>query len=89
MSPDYIDIPSCPKCENRHRYELSVERSMIMKLMTVSDVSEEPRRIRFTRLFTCPVKNEEFQASFALTDTSSDRIKSVQIVGIASEHGKD
>jgi len=52
-----------------------------MKLMTMADLSERPRRVSFTRLFTCPKKNEEFQAEITLTDTSSSRIRRVDVLG--------
>lgn len=89
MSTEHLDIPNCPKCKDGHRYKLNVERSIVIKMLTMSDMSEQPRPVRITRLFTCPIKNEEFQASFILTDTSSSRIKSVDVVGITNDNDKN
>ena len=83
MGTEHLDIPKCPKCALRHRYRLAVERTIIVKLITMGDKSERPRRVRITRLFTCPTRNEEFEATFVLTDTSSDRIRSISVDGIA------
>jgi hypothetical protein len=85
MATEYFDIPNCPKCHAGHRYKLQVDRSIVIKMLTMSDMSERPRRVRITRLFTCPKKNEEYEATFILTDTSSSRIKNVTVVGIANE----
>ncbi len=85
MSTEHLDIRNCPKCKQGHRYKLNVERSIVMKALLMSDMGEQPRRVGFTRLFTCPIKNEEFQASFILTDTSSSRIKNVEVAGIAND----
>jgi len=82
MCTEHLDIPNCPKCKDRHRYKLNVERSIIMTWVTQSNMSEQSRQVKITRLFTCPTKNEEFQASFILTDTSSSRIKNVNVIGI-------
>lgn len=82
MSAEYLVIHNCPKCSDGHSYELEVERSMIIKMMTISDLNEPSRKVKVTRIFTCPVKNEEYQARFVLTDTSSDRIKNVKVIGL-------
>ena len=89
MNTEYLYIPNCPKCTGRHRYKLRVDRSVVIKLLTMSDLSESPRQVRFTRFFTCPIKNEEFEARFVLTDTSSNRIKDVTVEGIADDNEKD
>lgn len=89
MTSEHIDISVCPKCKGPHRYKLEVERALVLKTMTAADFNEQPRQVKFTRFFTCPVKNEEFQASFALTDTSSDRIARVRVVGTGNDNDKD
>jgi len=43
---------------------------------------EQPKPKRVTRIFVCPVKNEKFQASFILYQTSNAKIKSVRVKGI-------
>ncbi len=89
MGTEHLDIPNCPKCKDAHRYKLNVERAIVMKFLTMPDTSEPPKRVRITRLFTCPTRNEEFQASFILTYTSSSRIKSVEVEGIADDNNKN
>lgn len=92
MSTEYLTIPNCPKCENKHKYKLNVDRAVVMKLMTrlgTSGANERPQRVAITRLFTCPAKKEDFQATFFLTDTSSDRIKTVEIAGIATSNNEN
>ncbi len=85
MNDEYIEIPDCPKCQLSHRYKLKIERATVVKMTTMSNIAEPERRVRITRIFTCPKKNEEFEATFTLTDTSSDRIKKVQVIGAADE----
>lgn len=89
MSDEYtaIDIAKCPKCGNRHRYRLQVERSTVLKSLTASELNERPRSLQVTRIFTCPVRDEEFQGTLTLKDTSSDRIKSVTVLGTAENDG--
>ncbi len=86
MATEYLDIPNCPKCTDGHRYKLEVDRALVIKMLTMSDMSERPRQVRITRLFTCPTKNKEFEARFILTDTSSNRINNVKVVGIADDN---
>ena len=86
MSTEYIDIPKCPKCNDGHRYRLKVDRTIVMRLLTMDDVDEKPRAVKITRLFTCPVKDEEFQAKFILYDTSSDRIQNVTVIGASDDN---
>jgi hypothetical protein len=78
-----ITISKCPICQGKHIYALQVERSVIIKMLTMNDLNERARAVNVTRIFVCPVKEKEFQATFALHDTSSDRIKSVDVEGIA------
>lgn len=56
-------------------------------MLPMSDMNEVPSQVPFTRLFTCPIKNEDHQATFSLTDTSSDRIKGVEVEGVAKDDG--
>lgn len=85
MNTELLTIENCPKCEGKHRYKLSVGRSVIIKMMTMADFSEPKRRVKITRLFACPASGDTFQATFILTETSSDRIKSVSVAGVADE----
>jgi uncharacterized UBP type Zn finger protein len=87
MSIEHVDITTCPRCKQQHRYRLNVERSYVLSFF-VGNISQQSRPERFTRLFTCPVKNEEFQASFSL-NRSGDVIRDVQVVGVANDKDED
>jgi len=80
-----ITIPNCPICGGSHTYSLKVERSLIMKFRISKDMHEKSRAVRKTRLFTCPIKHKDFQGIFVLHDTSSSRIKSIEVIGLAEE----
>lgn len=88
MRTEYLNIPKCPKCKDAHRYKLNVDRSIVIKMLTMADMSERPRQVKITRFFTCPIKEEDFEATFILTDTSSSRINNVQVAGIADDNEK-
>jgi hypothetical protein len=75
-----ITISRCPKCGGSHRYALEVRRSYVAAMLK-DGVAPEPRRREFTRLFTCPTKESDFQVSFALRETFFDQIKTVSVVG--------
>ena len=79
MSDETIKINQCPICESSHSYNLKVERTIFVKLMTASDMSERPQKKKFTRIFICPKTMNQFQATFFLTETSSDRIIGVSV----------
>jgi hypothetical protein len=86
VAAEHLDISRCPRCNKSHRYRLAVERSYVMKLLTPAAMTEPARQVRFTRLFLCPTKNDEFEATFILTDTSSTRIRSVTVGGSADDN---
>jgi hypothetical protein len=81
MEIEYLEIPSCPKCGLKHRYKLEVERATIIQYGVPSQMNEQPRSVRFTRLFTCPEKNDNFQVKFILQERSYDRIVSATVIG--------
>lgn len=85
MSDETVKINRCPHCGNAHTYALEVERAFVLKRITMDDFSEQPRRVKVTRLFICPENNEQYQGTFSLYDTSSDRIKNVSVTGLAEE----
>jgi uncharacterized protein YbaR (Trm112 family) len=85
MAYEYVEITSCPKCKGYHKYRLEVKRSTIIKALTMSDMNERSRNVPVTRIFNCPKTGEDYQATFTLLDTSSDRIESVTVVGEAGE----
>lgn len=79
MATEYVKIKGCPKCQGEHRYLLEVKRTLVIKMLTISDMSERPRAVRLTRLFTCPRTLADYQATFTLMDTSFNRIEHVTV----------
>lgn len=80
MSKDTVRIEGCPHCGGTHIYDLKVERVSIIKAITMYDAYEPSRTADFTRIFVCPVKQEQYQATFYLEDSSSSRIEGVTVV---------
>jgi hypothetical protein len=81
---EVITIERCPRCPNSHRYRLAVQRSILLKMFTMDDMTEQLRPVRVTRLFTCPTTNEDYEARIVLYDDSGNRIKQVgQVLGLA------
>lgn len=85
MAAEYVKITGCPKCQGEHRYRLEVKRALVIKMLTASDMSERPRAVRLTRLFTCPKTQADYQGTFTLTDTSFNRIEDVTVGGNADD----
>ena len=77
-----INISKCPKCGKSHRYDLAVRRSYISTLV-FDPRAQESRKREFTRLFTCPTTETDFQVSFSLRESPMDEIKTVSVVGPA------
>ena len=80
-----ISIENCPLCGKKHIYNLDVERSYVIKMLTPNNIGEDQKPVRFTRIFYCPIQDKEFQGTLTLYDSSSDRIKSVKVIGIKNE----
>lgn len=74
-----INISNCPVCGHAHTYSLKITRSLVMT-MRVAD--EKPHKVQMTRLFICPIRETEFQATFAISETLSSPIESVKIVSL-------
>lgn len=72
----------CPVCGDSHLYNLEVERSVVVYNRLPKNAFKE-RVIRFTRLFVCPVKQPDFQATFILSDIPHSPIRTVNVLGIA------
>lgn len=69
-----ITINNCPKCNGTHKYSYEVRRS------TLSGLKAEPQKWRrFTRIFTCPSTNENFEAhlSMKLEESASFNLKGI------------
>ncbi|MBM4128741.1 MAG: hypothetical protein FJ243_01335 [Nitrospira sp.] len=70
----------CPLCGAEHSYLLELERRQYI----FYELPEFPMRgaTRFVRRFSCPVKHEEFDASFVIHDMPSSPTRSVKVIGI-------
>lgn len=77
-----LEIPKCPICGGKHTYKLRVERTFICKMVITEELKERKRRVRFIRIFTCPVKGKKFQATFDLYQDPEREIESVTIEGV-------
>lgn len=66
-SKESLTINVCPLCHKSHRYEITVKRHPVFFQMTPDSVNMlKPRKIPFTRRFTCPTKGEFFKAKFLM-----------------------
>lgn len=71
---------NCPICKNTHEFRLEVDKSHVLYHMT-SMPSERERTVkRFRRLFTCPEKNEPFEATIRMEESFSEIIHNVKVV---------
>jgi len=68
----------CPLCTQEHEYPITVERSISVG-MAQPGAAPQSRRRSFVRLFTCPVRSSQFEATLTLSDTALDRIKEVSV----------
>lgn len=87
-----LKIKPCPQCGKSHEYRLNVSRTIVIgsviSILTSDGAFEQPRKVWFTRLFTCPKTNQDFQARFFLTDSSSSEIRSVSVAGLVDDATK-
>ena len=78
-----ITISLCPKCSGSHKYWLVVKRATAL---SVSEVRPRPAQRRFTRLFTCPVTRDDFQADLVIEETGHNEIiVALQIGDVVTE----
>ena len=82
MSREYLDITVCPLCKVGHRYQLEVERGVVWKLTENGGMDDQRQKVRLTREFRCPSKNEKFEWSFELMDSATSKVKSVIVNGV-------
>jgi hypothetical protein len=68
----------CPLCTADHAYPLEVERSVSLG-MTRPGQTVPTRRRSFVRLFACPVKSHQFEATLTLSETALDRIERISV----------
>jgi hypothetical protein len=80
-----LKIPDCPICGGEHTYKLEVERTHVIEFLKRNNLRKSSQPASFTRIFVCPVKNQKFQATFRLYQTTSAEIKSVTIGGVTED----
>jgi hypothetical protein len=68
-----VTISACPMCGASHTYPLRVERSQVLR------APKTPPANRFTRLFVCPAKQADFQATFEVRHIPGTRIARVEV----------
>jgi len=77
---DLLEIP-CRKCGQKHNYLLDVERSYVVyNLMSTHQM--KPVKKTFTRIFICPIKDQEFQVTFSLIQSFGTIIRNVVVKGV-------
>lgn len=74
---DVFLIQMCPICSDSHFYALKIEKAIWMG-MDVAPV----RPLKFTRLFTCPKTNDDFQVSTFLIQPSDIEYTKILTLGI-------
>jgi hypothetical protein len=68
----------CPLCGADHAYGLDVARSVSLGM--AAGVGSVPKRKRsFVRLFACPVKAAQFEATLTLSETAMERITNLTV----------
>jgi len=88
MAPneEKLTISKCPKCTQSHAYTLEVQRSVSVAYTTILGSPEtRGQRRSFTRLFTCPITGEDFQARFWVFEEASSKIKTVKVGNLVTE----
>jgi hypothetical protein len=83
MSEETVLVEICPHCRGAHTYRLNVERAVRLKVPSLSKKRETASNVEINQIFVCPLKDQTFEASFYLQDTSFDRIRAVSVIGLA------
>ncbi len=79
---DQLTINQCPVCQRSHKYQLEIKRAWSIGLSTYSSSQNySVKKEYFTRLFTCPSTEKDFQARFYLTVSSNESIQTVTVKG--------
>jgi hypothetical protein len=75
MSIENFEIKICPKCHKTHNYKLEVKRSIVLGFS-----GEAESKKSFTRLFTCPETQDDFEIIFTLTESNLNKINQVVVL---------
>ena len=85
MSEETIHVSSCPYCKGAHTYRLEVERARVLMMPSNQKKREPETTVKITSQIFCPLNDEQYQVSYYLQDTSSDRIRAVSVIGLVGE----
>lgn len=76
--PSLIQIEECPLCHQTHDYQLYIKR------VTVMGLSEEQESEKtMICLFTCPQRQEDFEADIPLKQQPNEKILSIKAEGVS------
>lgn len=81
MEVDSITL-DCPLCGQQHKYLLTIKRIVIRYAGGEYGPWYDKE---FTRLFVCPTKNENYEATLVLAESREDSITSIDAV-LADPH---
>jgi hypothetical protein len=84
-SDDNLTVAKCPKCLGSHKYLLEVQRSYSIGYTSLGPQAPRMTKKSFTRLFTCPVTEEDFQAVFWIPEEPNTSIQTVEVKSWATE----
>ncbi len=76
-----VTIKKCPKCRKSHAFRVRVRRTRALAFAAAGGFDDGPLKERFTRTFTCPEVNLDFESKFWVTVDSGAMVKSVKILG--------
>jgi hypothetical protein len=79
-SVDSIKL-TCPVCQQPHEFHLSVEKSPVLYNMLSATLEKKAKAFKsFRCLFTCPTKNEPFQATIRIEEQFGELIHGVKVI---------
>ena len=70
----------CPLCKKVHKYQLRVDKSVVFYDVISMLSSSSSTSRKFRRLFTCPEKNEPFEATLILEESFGEKINDVEVM---------
>ena len=83
---EIITIESCPVCGNAHNYQFRAKRTIALGM---AEDENSLTSWKFTRVFTCPITHDDFQADIIIESTPNEIIIQLEVTGIASEESED
>jgi hypothetical protein len=75
---EQITVEKCPMCTHAHVYDLDIDSSMIMRLMSAGE-SPKPVTKSFTRLFACAEGKGTFQMRITIAQGPNEIVNDVRV----------